>query len=241
MTMTRTWPTGSARRMRSARESGTSSAVSEIAARPTGMLAQKMPRQPTEPTRMPPSTGPSAIDRPETPSQTPIALARSPGVLNVLVMMPSADGVSIEPPTPCRTRKAISQDKARRQAAQPRAEREQATGRPGRSSGGRSGRPRRRRTGAGWPARSCSPATVHCRPDTAVCRDFPMSGRPTFTMVLSRPTMKSALQQTARTMARCPNRQLPQCRRIVNRSGHYGRYRSSRDRCCIRDPYGHVL
>ena len=54
-------------------------------------------------------TGPSAMDRPDTPSQTPMALARSDGVVNVLVMMPSAAGLSIEPPTPCRTRKAISQ------------------------------------------------------------------------------------------------------------------------------------
>jgi len=109
MTMTSTWPTGSALRMRSARESGTSSAVSEMAARPTGMLAQKIPRQPTAPMRMPPSTGPSAIDRPDTPSHTPIALARSPGLLKALVMMPRADGASIEPPTPCRIRNVISQ------------------------------------------------------------------------------------------------------------------------------------
>ena len=91
-------------------ESGTSRAVSEIAARPTGMFAQKMPRQPTEPTRMPPATGPSAMDRPDTPSQTPIALARSFGALKTLVMMPSAAGLSMLPPTPCSTRNAISQD-----------------------------------------------------------------------------------------------------------------------------------
>ncbi len=97
MTMTRTCPSGSARRPRAALESGTSSAVIEIATSPTGMLAQKMPRQPTVPTRMPPMTGPSAMDRPDTPSQTPIALARSDGALNMLVMMPSAAGLSIEP------------------------------------------------------------------------------------------------------------------------------------------------
>ena len=109
MVMTRICPSGSARRPLGARESGTSSAVIEMAARPTGMLAQKMPRQPTVPTRMPPMTGPSAIDNPDTPSQTPIALARSDGVTNVLVMMPSAAGLSIEPPIPCSTRKPISQ------------------------------------------------------------------------------------------------------------------------------------
>ena len=109
MVMTRTCPSGSARRLLAALESGTRSAVIEMATSPTGMLAQKMPRQPTVPTRMPPMTGPSAMDRPDTPSQTPMALARSDGVVNVLVMMPSAAGLSIEPPTPCSTRKAISQ------------------------------------------------------------------------------------------------------------------------------------
>jgi hypothetical protein len=75
------------------------------------MFAQKMPRQPTEPTRMPPATGPRAIDSPETPSHTPIALARSLGALNTFVMIPSAAGLSMLPPTPCRMRKAISHDK----------------------------------------------------------------------------------------------------------------------------------
>jgi hypothetical protein len=37
-----------------------------------------------------------------------MALARSAGVTNRLVMMPSAAGLSIDPPTPCRTRNAIS-------------------------------------------------------------------------------------------------------------------------------------
>src|SRR5579863_2452624 len=76
--MIRNCPTGSARRDRGALESGTNSAVSEMAARPTGMFAQKMPRQPTVPTSTPPSTGPSAMDSPNTPSQTPIAGALGP-------------------------------------------------------------------------------------------------------------------------------------------------------------------
>ena len=80
-----------------------------MAARPTGMFAQKIPRQPTDPTSTPPSTGPSAMERPNTPSQTPIARARSARPVKVFVMMPSAAGLSIEPPTPCSTRKAMSQ------------------------------------------------------------------------------------------------------------------------------------
>ena len=107
MTMMRNCPTGSARRDRGALESGTNRAVSEMAASPTGMLAQKIPRQPTAPTSTPPSTGPSAMDRPNTPSQTPMARARSARPVKVLVMMPRAAGLSIDPPTPCRMRKPI--------------------------------------------------------------------------------------------------------------------------------------
>ena len=203
MTMTKSWPTGSALRPRSALESGTSSAVSEMAARPTGMFAQKMPRQPTEPTRMPPATGPSAMDRPETPSQTPIALARSFGPLNTLVMMPSAAGLSMLPPIPCSTRNAISQvsDGARLQSQEPRVNRLRPTWkmvlRPILSAAAPENISRLAST-------IVYPAIVHCRPATLVCSDEPISGRPTFTIVLSRPTMNSAEQHTASTMARRP-------------------------------------
>ena len=127
--MMRNWPTGSARRDRGALESGTNSAVSEMAARPTGMLAQKIPRQPTAPTSTPPRTGPSAMDRPNTPSQTPIARARSARPVKVLVMMPRAAGLSIEPPTPCRIRKPISQPRlgARLHSHEPRVNRDRPT------------------------------------------------------------------------------------------------------------------
>src|SRR5437763_15739364 len=107
--MTRTWPTGSGRRYRLARDSGTNSAVRTIAAIPTGILTQKIPRQPTESTSAPPTTGPSATLRPNTPPQTPIARARSAGSVNVLVMMDIATGLSIEPPTAWIIRKATSQ------------------------------------------------------------------------------------------------------------------------------------
>jgi hypothetical protein len=129
MTMMRNWPTGSARRDSGALDSGTNSAVSEMAARPTGIFAQKMPRQPTVPTSTPPSTGPSAMDRPNTPSHTPMARARSARPVNVFVMMPSAAGLSIEPPTPCRIRKPISQPRpgARLHSHEPRVNRDRPT------------------------------------------------------------------------------------------------------------------
>ena len=76
---------------------------------PTGMLTQKMPRQPTESTSAPPTTGPSAMLRPNTPPQTPIARARSPRSVNVLVMIDIATGLSMDPPTAWIIRKTISQ------------------------------------------------------------------------------------------------------------------------------------
>ena len=93
------------------------------------MFAQKMPRQPAAPASTPPSTGPRAIDRPNTPSQTPMARARSAGPVNVLVMMPRAAGLSIEPPTPCSIRKPMSQPRpgARLHSQEPRVNSETPT------------------------------------------------------------------------------------------------------------------
>ena len=110
-------------------ESGTNSAVRAMAARPTGMFAQKIPRQPTVPTSTPPRTGPSAMDKPNTPSQTPIARARSARPVKVFVMMPSAAGLSIEPPTPCRMRKPIRKPRlgARLHSHEPRMNSERPT------------------------------------------------------------------------------------------------------------------
>ena len=102
-------PTGSGRRGRGARDSGTNRAVSAMAARPTGMFTQNVPRQPTESTSRPPTTGPSAMDRPYAPPQTPIARARSALSVNVLVMIDIATGLSMDPPMACSMRNAISQ------------------------------------------------------------------------------------------------------------------------------------
>ena len=80
-----------------------------MAARPTGMLTQNTPRQPTASTRTPPSTGPSATDRANVPPQAPSARARSARSVNVLVMIDIATGLSMDPPTACTMRNAISQ------------------------------------------------------------------------------------------------------------------------------------
>ncbi|GAA3155613.1 hypothetical protein GCM10020001_094410 [Nonomuraea salmonea] len=107
--MTSTWPTGSTRRGRGARDSGTNSAHSTNAATPTGMLIQKIDCQPTAPTSAPPTSGPSAMLTPLTPPHTPIALARSRGSVKVFVMIDMATGLSIDPPTACSARAPISQ------------------------------------------------------------------------------------------------------------------------------------
>ena len=128
VTMTSSWPTGSNRRARGAFDSGTKSAVRTIAAMPTGMLTQKMLRQPTVLTSTPPTTGPSAMLRPTTPPQIPIALARSRRSVNVFVMIDIATGLSIDPPTACTIRNATSAPRlgARLHSSEPTREQRQA-------------------------------------------------------------------------------------------------------------------
>jgi hypothetical protein len=108
-TTTSTCPTGSTRRGCGARDSGTKRIVNTSASSPTGMLIQKIERQPTDSTRPPPTTGPSARLRPIVAPHMPIAWARSRASVNTLRMIDMATGLSIEAPTPWSMRKAISQ------------------------------------------------------------------------------------------------------------------------------------
>ena len=71
-------------------------------------MIQKIGRQPNASTIVPPTIGPSAIEMPNTAPQMPTACARSRGSVNVLAMIDIATGLSIEPPTACRTRNATS-------------------------------------------------------------------------------------------------------------------------------------
>ena len=200
-TITSTWPTGSGRRYRLARDSGTKSAVRMIAAIPTGMLTQKMPRQPTESTSAPPATGPSATLRPNTPPQTPIARARSAGSVNVLAIMDIATGLSIDPPTAWIIRNAISQPRpgARLHSSEPTVN----TARPAWNVLRRPIRsavdPENIRRLA---STSAYASIVHCSPDTDACSSRPIDGSATFTIVLSRPTMNRLMQQMPSTSRR---------------------------------------
>ncbi len=107
-TITSPWATGSSRRALGARDSGTNRSVRTMAAMPTGMLIQKIDRQPRDETRTPPTTGPRAMETPITAAHTPIAWARSRGSTNVLVMMDMATGLSIDAPMPWSIRNATS-------------------------------------------------------------------------------------------------------------------------------------
>ena len=106
MTTIRTCAAGSSLRACGAFDSGTNRWVAAMAAIPMGTLIQKMDRQPAELTSKPPSTGPSARLTPTTDPQMPTARARSPRSVKVLTMIDIATGLSIEPPTACRARKA---------------------------------------------------------------------------------------------------------------------------------------
>ena len=71
--------------------------------------------------RTPPTTGPSPRLMPTTPLHTPMARARTRGSVKTLVMMDIATGLSMEAPTACTIRKAISQPSpgARLQSREP--------------------------------------------------------------------------------------------------------------------------
>ena len=58
--------------------------------------------------RMPPVIGPSPMPRADTPAQMPIALPRSAGSVNTLVMIDSVAGMMNAPPMPIRPRVTIS-------------------------------------------------------------------------------------------------------------------------------------
>ncbi len=194
-------PTGSRRRACGARDSGTKRSVSASAASPTGTFTQKIERQPTDSTSAPPSTGPSAMLRPTVAPHTPIACARSRGSVNTLRMIDIATGLSIEPPTACIIRKATSapSDDATLHSSEPSVNStspsEKTRRLPSRSAVEPDSISRLAST-------SVYASTVHCRPDTDVCRSCPIDGSATFTIVTSSPTISRLMQQIARISRR---------------------------------------
>ncbi len=106
--MPRPCPIGSTSRIVADLDSGTKIAVSRIASAQIGRLIQNTARQSTNSISAPPTIGPSAIEMPTTPPQTPIARARSTRPVNTCVMIDIATGFIIEPPMACSSRAAIS-------------------------------------------------------------------------------------------------------------------------------------
>jgi hypothetical protein len=200
-TITSSCPTGSRRRGRGARDSGTNSAVSAIAATPTGTLIQKIERQPAQATSTPPSTGPTARLSPFTPAHTPIARARSRGSVKTFATMDSATGLSIDPPIACSARNATSSpiDGAIPHSSEPRLNSASPVWNVRR-------RPIRSAVEPDSMSRLASTrvyaSIVHCRLDTDAPNSWRIDGSARFTIVLSSPTMNRLRQQIARTARR---------------------------------------
>ena len=153
-----------------ARDSGTNSAVSTIAARPIGTLTRKIARQPTASTSAPPSTGPSAMQMPNIAAphaDRPRALARV--LERRCATIDIATGLSIAPPIACSTRNAISSSRlgARRTAA---TRARTAPGRSGTRAAGRAGPRSSRTASAGSPAPACRRRSSTAARDSAECK-----------------------------------------------------------------------
>src|SRR5262249_17745149 len=157
-------------------------------------LIQKIERQPTEDTRAPPTTGPSAIEIPNTDPHTPTACARSRGSVNVLAMIDIATGLSIEPPTACSTRNATTSSTFGARLHSSEADENTASPvtnvrlRPNRSAVEPDSNSRLAST-------TVYASTVHCSPEIPACNSRPTDGSATFTTVTSSPTMNRLMQQ----------------------------------------------
>src|SRR5215211_398550 len=200
--MTIAWPTGSRRRGCGARGSGTSRAVSSRARIPIGTLTRKTHRHPPESTSAPPTTGPSTMLIPTTPAHTPIACARSWASSNTLRMIDIATGLSIDPPIAWSTRAATSAP--RLGASAHSSEARENTARP---TWNTRLRPMR---SAVDPASISSEAStsvyasiVHWRPEKEPCSERWIAGSATFTIVVSRLTIRMLMQHVTRTRSLC--------------------------------------
>jgi hypothetical protein len=88
-------------------DSGTYLRVSQSTTSPTGTLIRNASRHDQACTSSPPSSGPIAPARPDSPDHAPIARARSSRT-NADWMIASEPGVSSAPPMPWRARAATS-------------------------------------------------------------------------------------------------------------------------------------
>ncbi len=167
----------------------------------TGALIQNTDRQPNASMRAPPVTGPAAMLSPKTAAQTPIACARSFGSGIAFTTIARATGLSIEAPMPWTARAATSTPTegaiAQSSEAAPN------TIKPIRNTRRRPNRSASAPEEIRRPARTrVYASTVHSRLRVPTPRPCPIAGRPTLTMVVSRPTRNMLRQQTASTVQR---------------------------------------
>ena len=119
--MTRACPTGSGRRARGARDSGTNSVVSTMAASPIGTLIQKIARQSTASISVPPTIGPEAERDADDAAPHADRLRPLPRLGEGVGDDRHRDGVEHRPADRLQARKAISQpsDGARLHSSEP--------------------------------------------------------------------------------------------------------------------------
>jgi hypothetical protein len=161
---------------------------------PGRIVTQNSDRHPQAAARTPPSAGPSAMPTPNVPDHRPIARARTAGLVNVVVMMPIAIGVSADPAAPCSARQAISQPTFGA-TLQPNDATVNITSpacstvrRPNRS-------PMDPEVSIRLAAVIAYAAIVHCSPATGACRPRPISGSARLTTVVSTAIMNMLRQQ----------------------------------------------
>ena len=168
---------GVASRPRAAREAS-------AAASPTGTLARKIARQPTDATRMPPTTGPLARPTPDMAPQTASARRRACGSVKVWAIRASEQGINQAAPMPCATRAAIrnATEFAPAHAALARTNTASPTRKPLRTPILSASEPARRSSDANA---TMYPSTTHCAIEGAPPRSAPIAPRATFTIVAS--------------------------------------------------------
>ena len=207
----------------------------------TGTLTKKIDCHDTCSTRKPPSSGPIASARPETPAQVPIALPRSSGG-NALEMIDRVPGIIRAAPLPCSRRPTTSQVCV---CAKPMNALLQAnTTTPMRNTVRRPKMsPRRPPVTSRTAKASVYALTVHSRPAIDASRSRWMDGRATFTAVLSSITMNSAKHIAPSVHQRLLS-SFSRSRLVMRRPpgppgrgrGRRAAARGARDRCPARRP-----
>ena len=106
--VTVTAPATSSRTPAGPRPDGSSTKQNANTAMPTGRLTMKIQCQSSTSVRMPPRSTPTVPPPAATKPKTPMAFARSPGSVNMVMISESETAETIAPPRPCTARATIS-------------------------------------------------------------------------------------------------------------------------------------